>query len=131
MAPVSFVGVLGYRSVTESFPDIWYLQERSDLLPRSPLRVVHVLDAASPRTETCTVVVNLMHNVESAGADQLRAVAEPTFGFVLRLDYNQVVAFLCVLRCESNGVTGMVESCRMRMTIRLCQPHPTRVGREI
>ena len=98
MAPVSFVGVLGYRSVTESFADIWHLQERSDLLPRSPLRVVHVLDAASPRTETCTVVVNLMHNVESAGADQLRAVAEPTFGFVLRLDYNQVVAFLRVLR---------------------------------
>ena len=90
MAPVSFVGVLGYRSVTESFPDKWCLQETSDLLPRSPLRVVHVLDAASPRTETCTVVVNLMHNVESAGADQLRAVAEPTSGFVLRLDYNQV-----------------------------------------
>ena len=103
MVPVSFVGVLGSPTVTESSPDIWYLQKRSDLLPRSHLRVVHVLDAASPRTETCTVVVSLMHNVESAGADQLRDLAEPTSGLVLRLGNNQVVAFLRVLRCEQRS----------------------------
>ena len=98
MVPVSFVGVLGSPTVTESSPDIWYLQKRSDLLPRSHLRVVHVLDAASPRTETCTVVIGFMHNAESAGADQPCGLTEPTSGNVLGLDNEQVVAFLRVVR---------------------------------
>jgi hypothetical protein len=107
MASVSFTGALSYAGVTNVSPDIWYLQGSSRPPSRTPLRVVHVLDAASPRTETCTVALGPLSLVESAGADQRGIMAKPTVT-KLRLGNSQVVSFLCVLLGEqwSGGHDG-------------------------
>ena len=78
MESVSFVGALSYSTVTVESPDIWYLQVSVRPSPRPPLRVVHVLDAVSSRTETCTVALGPMSLKESAGADPRGATAKST-----------------------------------------------------
>ena len=107
MASVPFTGALSYAGVTNVSRDIWYLTGSSRPISDSSLRVVHVLDAASPRTEICTVAFGPLSLVESAGADQRGIMAKPTI-IKLWLGNSQVVSFLCVLLGEqwSGGHDG-------------------------